>query len=359
MSTQGVRKDFSRLLLYVMAGTAAGFFLVSCSGFDPLALIFTPTPSRTATPSATASATITLTATATETPSPLPTDTLTELPTFTETLTQTPSETLTITPGPSPTITRTATRTRRPTLTITLTPTRTPSLTPTITNTPTPPFATLRLQRPGPSSKVISPIQITAMITPGDDGYIYLELIGEDNRIISQERLDYRRFMGKTFLITPLLEFQISAAVEAARLAIYTRDGFGRFKALTSVDLLLMSVGDPEIYPFTELQSPYLVRYPAKDQVVQGGNLPVIGLAHPVNDTPLILELIDQQGQRPGVITTQVPPPSGDLSHTPFEVSLPYSVETQTPARLTLRQESNSRIPGTVSLTSFEIILEP
>lgn len=217
----------------------------------------------------------------------------------------------------------------------------------------------LRLQRPGPLSKVVSPIQVTVMITPGDDGYVYLELIGEDSRIISEERLDYRRFTGKTFLITPLLSFQISAAVESARLAIYTRDDFGRFKALTSVDLLLMSVGDPEIYPFTELQSPYLIRYPVKGQVVQGGDIPIIGLARPVNDTPLILELIDQQGQRPGMITTQVPPPSGDLSHTPFEVSLPYVVETQTPVRLTLRQESNSRIPGTVSLTSMEIVLEP
>ncbi|MCC6146575.1 MAG: hypothetical protein IT308_03300 [Anaerolineaceae bacterium] len=353
-------KNWLQLILCAFIGTSATLVLAACNnGFDPFTLIFTPTLTRTVTPSATASPSVTWTATATQTPSPPPTETETKTPSPTSTFTEVPTETLTITAGPSPTNTRTATRTRRPTLTPTLTLTRTPSLTPTITNTPTPPFAMLRLQRPGPLSKVVSPIQVTAMITPGDDGYVYIDLIGEDNRIITREQLDYRRLTGKTFLIAPLLEFKISAAVEAARVVLYTYDRFGRLKALTSVDVLLLSVGDAEIYPFIELQSPYLVRYPNKGQVLQGGSFPVIGLARPVNNTPLILEAIDETGERVGTVETQVPQPSGDLSHTPFEVSLPYTVSGQTPVLLTLRQESNSRIPGTVSLTSMEIVLEP
>lgn len=350
----------------LLAAALGGVFsLAACSGFDPFTLIFTPTVTRTSTPSATLTPSQTVTPTVTETLTPTRTETLTSSPSPSSTATETPTETETVTPGPSPTatrtptITRTATRTRRPSLTPTETRTRTPSLTPTITNTPTPPFAMLRLQRPGPLSKVVSPIQISAVITPGDDGYVYMELIGEDNRIISQDKLDFRRYPSRSLLISPTLGFKISAVVESARLVLYTIDSYGRIKSLSSVDLLLMSVGDPEIYPFTELQEPYLVRYPYKNQVFQGSSLPVIGLARPVNDKPLILELIDEQRRTVGAIQTQVPPPTGDLSHMPFEVSIPFMVEGTTSVRLTLRQESNSRIPGTVALMSLEIVLEP
>lgn len=197
------------------------------------------------------------------------------------------------------------------------------------------------------------------MITPGDDGYVYIQLFGEDNRIISEGFLDYRKAVGKTFLIAPLLEFKISAAVESARLVLFTRDNYQRIKALSSSDVLLMSVGDAEIYPFTELQSPYLIRYPVKDQVIEGGELPVIGLARPVNENPLIIELIDNGGQKVGGTEIAVASPSGDISHTPFEVSVPYTVKNETPVRFTVRQESSGRIPGTVALFSMEIILKP
>jgi hypothetical protein len=54
-----------------------------------------------------------------------------------------------------------------------------------------------------------------------------------------------------------------------------------------------------------------------------------------------------------------VDPPSGDLSHTPFQMGIPYRVNESTPARLVLRQESDNRIPGTIALWSMAITLEP
>lgn len=348
------------MVLLLFAASAGASLLASCNGFDPLALLFTATPTRTVTPSATSTETATTTPTVTETTTATLTETLTPSPSSTDTLTETVTETLTDTPGPSPTATRTATRTRRPSLTSTITLTRTPSQTSTVTNTPTPPFAMLRLERPGPMSKVVSPIQIVAMISPGDDGYVYFQLIGEDNRIISQGYRDYRESVGRTFMMDPpLLPFDISAAVEAARLVLFTRDNYERLKALSSTDILLMSVGDPEIYPFTELQSPYIIRYPSKGRTIQGGKLPIIGLARPVNGNPVIIELIDQQGQKVGGGEINIPTPSGDLSHTPFDLTVPYTVAGETPVRLTLRQESDGNIPGTVALFSMEIVLEP
>jgi hypothetical protein len=197
------------------------------------------------------------------------------------------------------------------------------------------------------------------MINPGDDGFVEMDLIGEDNRIINSRMLDYRRSIGQTFLIAPLVDFNITAAVETARLVLTTRDLKHRIKALSSVDLLLMSVGNPEIYPVPDLQEPFLVRSPRERNIIQGGSVRVTGLARPLNNNPLILELIDEQMNIVGSTSIYIPPPTGDISHTPFEVTIPYQITGSTPVRLTLRQESAGRILGTVALHSLEIVLEP
>ncbi len=293
------------------------------------------------------------------TPTPLPTlaDTPSvspsppEVPTQSPTLAPSPTETAT--PGPSLTPSRTATITRTATLT------RTPTSTPTITPTPTPPLAVLRIHRPGLFSKVTSPFRAEVMVAPGDNGWVQLDLLGEDGRHIVAEQMDYRNSTGRHFWISPMVQFSITAAAETSRLVISTHDLFGRTVTLSSVDLILLAVGENEINPAVGDQEPYLVRSPRPEQVVQGGTLTVSGLARPVNDQPLILELIDEYRAVVGSAQIQVPPPSGDLSHTPFQVDIPYSVGITTPVRLTLRQESAGRIPGTVSLSSMLLVLEP
>ncbi|HMD89246.1 MAG TPA: hypothetical protein VKF38_08785, partial [Anaerolineaceae bacterium] len=90
-----------------------------------------------------------------------------------------------------------------------------------------------------------------------------------------------------------------------------------------------------------------------------GGTLVVTGLVNPVNNSPVIIELIDEQSNVVGSVKIVIPPPSGDLSHTPFSVGVPYTVDGPTDVRLTMRQESTGRIPGTVELFSEEITLDP
>jgi hypothetical protein len=318
----------------------------------------------TATPSPTATLVPSQTATAippTETPTPTATFTVTPSPTFTATPTATATATETLTPtfGPSPTNTRTATRTRIPSLTYTLTLTRTPTNTPTITLTPTPPYSFLRIQRPGLFSKVTSPFRLEVLVSPGDDGWVYLDLYGEDNRIVTSQTLDFRRYLGRRFWISPTIEYHIPGAAETGRLVLSTRDLEGRTIYLTSVDLILMAVGDQEIYAPVRLLEPYVIRSPRPNQTIQGGVLNVVGLAQPVNENPVIFELIDEQGTVVGSTQVVVPPPTGDLSHTPFDVQIPYQVSGSTPVRFSIRQESAERLPGTVALTSYDLVLEP
>jgi hypothetical protein len=305
----------------------------------------TPTATSTITPSPSASATPTLTASITSSDTPTPSET----PTFTET----------VTPGPSPTNTRTPTKTR--TATITRPPSRTPTITytPTITFTPTPPTSSLLIQKPGPLSKIKSPIQMEAFVSPGEDGLVRLDLIGEDSRMINQLILNYKNGIGQRFWIGPAISFEITAAAETARLVLYTQDLKSRIIGLSSVDIILISVGDNEINPPINTEEEYLVRSPKPGDAIFGGNVHVVGLARPVNANPLILELIDEFGKVIGTTNIEVDEPSGNLSHSPFMVDIPYQVGSTTPARLTLRQESDGRIPGTVALSSLLINLNP
>lgn len=243
----------------------------------------------------------------------------------------------------------------------TLPPTRTPlpTRTPTPTLTPTPPFAYLHITRPGEFSRLISPYRMEAMVEPGEDGLVRIELIGEDNRLIINEALDYRDYLNRRFWVAPYLEFQIPGTAETARLVMSVEDQFGRDIALSSVDLVLLSLGNNETNPAAVDLEPYLIRYPSTDQVLQGGVMWVSGLARRVNSTPLILELIDEQGKIVGANQVMVPPPTEELSHIPFGVEIDYQVQEMTPVRLTIRQESDGRIPGTIALSSTTIILLP
>jgi hypothetical protein len=314
--------------------------------YPTLALVLAPTGTPTLSPTPVP-----------DTPTAIPTDTAAPEPSATISITPWVQDTAT--PGPSPTVTRTPTRTRVPTRT--RAPTRTPTitLTPTITNTPTPPPPVVNLIRPGLLSKVLSPIQMEMYLTVGGDGKATIELIGEDGRVIAHQTKNYGLdHIGKRVWLAPELPFEIEAAAETARLQVSTQDLYGRMEALSSVDIVLLAVGRSEINPQVTDQEPYLIRQPEADTVVSGGLLVITGLARPVNDSPVLIDLVTEENLVIASGQVTVPPPTGLLSHTPFTVEIAYQVNGPTPVRLVIRQEG-SRIAGNVALASDLIQLYP
>lgn len=274
--------------------------------------------------------------------------------------------------SPPPTATRIPpTHTFTPSMTVEVTetprpkwpyPTRTftNTATATVTPTPTPPLARLHITKPGLYSKIITHYRMEAMVLPGADGLVSVRLVGEDERLIINQLLDYSYHTESSLWIAPYLDFESSAAAELARLEVGTQDKFGRRISLSTVDLILMSVGKNQVNDSAIVYEPYLIRYPANEQVVSGGEVWVAGLADPVSSNPLVLELIDEEGNVLGSQQIPIEEPTGDLSHTPFGVGIPYVLEdSMTPVRLILRQESDGRIPGTVALSSIELTLIP
>jgi hypothetical protein len=289
--------------------------------------------------------------------------TLTAPPAQRQTATSFP--TLTYTPGSGRVPTRTPTATllwplRQRTPTESPTPTSTPTTTPTITLTPTPPFSYLRMSRPGVFSRVISPFRLEANVVPGEDGFIRVELVGEDGRLIVRDLLNNAGAIGTRFWFSHWLDFDITAAAETTRLVLSVQDVQGRKIAISSVDLILLYLGEDEINPPFSLLEPYVLWYPHHGAVIKNSVVLVGGLAQPVNSNPLIIELIDEEGQViSSVQTTLAEPLGGEHTHARFEIGVPYNVSETTPVRLSLRQESAGRLPGTVALSSVPITLEP
>ncbi|MBI9051484.1 MAG: hypothetical protein JEZ00_18815 [Anaerolineaceae bacterium] len=323
-----------------------------------------PTELVTALPSKTESATLSATSSALP-----PTKTATIQPTVTET--PIPSETPTVTLTLNETEKIEASYTVTPSLTYSLTPTITKTLyrwktrtptqtsTPTATLTPTPAYAQMRIQKPGPYSKVTSPFQIEAMIHPGDDGLVRIQLIGEDGRIVSSQLLNYYNYINRRFWIAPQIEFEISGVAETARLELIAQDQFSRPMDIFTLDLLLLQMGKTEFTPIELEREPYIIRYPSSDDVVHGGAVWISGLIRPLNSSPITIELLDENNDIIGQSVFQVAPPSGDLSHTPFAIEVPYEVEEYTSVRVVIFQESDGRIPGIAHLSSFLLTIAP
>lgn len=329
-----------------------------------IAFLLSPTPGQTAvlaSPSQTAvvagstpSPTTLATFTATLGPSPSPdqpTNTVTAFPTATFTATLEGTQ---MSPTPSATA-RWYLRGNTPTPRPTYTPTKT--RTPTITLTPTPRDHALRIDSPGPLSKEVSPLWVDAAIAPGADGTALLELIGEDGRLITS--MSVYGGEDRLFQIQRSLEFSIPGAGELARLLVSVRDAYGRITSLSSVDVVLLQMGDDERNPAVFTLDPYIVWEPQKNSVVSGGVLWLNGLAYGVNENPLIIEMITTSGEVVASKQITLPAVKEGHTHARFDVGVPYTVDTQTPVLLVLRQESDNRIAGTVFLSSVPITLEP
>ena len=229
----------------------------------------------------------------------------------------------------------------------------------TLTSTPLPPFAYLQIKKPGENSFVVSPIYIEAMINPGDDGLLHADLFGEDGRIIAHQEFDYRYAVGNRFWTSPKLNYSIDSVAELGRLVLSVYDHQSRIIALSTVDLYLQSMGRYEIEDPARLREVFAIRYPYHNAEIEGGIVYINGLASPINDNPVIFELIDDNRTVIGSWELDIPKPQGDQTHTQFTVQIPYVVYATTPVRLIIRQESDTDIPGNVAVSSMRLILEP
>jgi hypothetical protein len=231
-----------------------------------------------------------------------------------------------------------------------------PSATPTkISELPESDIQILNL---GALSRVTSPINLSAYLKTGGDGRVLVELLGEDRRVLFREVKSVRTVPAGAWVpLKMALEYEISAAAEAGRLQIYVADQNQHTSALSSIPLILLSIGQDDIYPPQDRLAPIVIQSPTKKALIQGGKVQVSGLVRGDPDQPLMVRLILPEGSEAGARLANVTPPEqGDYAS--FQVEVPYTVSKPTRALLTVSQ-GEAGINDVVQLASVEVMLGP
>jgi hypothetical protein len=261
----------------------------------------------------------------------------------------------TFTPQPTVQIIPSATATQN-------TPTSSPSPMPTQSSLDSPPPANVppsgvQILNPGSGSKVISPFTLRASIKPGSDSVVRIELLGEDGRLLMREVRDYPSLDTEWVNMGSQISYGTNAVSETGRLQISVEDEHGRLKEISSVDLILLSLGTQDLYhPADQLEN-IVIESPQANTLIQGDTMRVSGLARPRSTQPLMIEIQTSDGRIVGTRQVAVTFSTGSIYGT-FTIDVPFNVGTTNRVRLKV-WEPGYIIPGIVDLSSLEVILSP
>jgi hypothetical protein len=186
---------------------------------------------------------------------------------------------------------------------------------------------------------------------------VRVELLGEDGRLLLREVKAYSLPRNQGILIGRDIDFAINAVAEAGRLQVIIEDEYKRLVAVASLDLVLLSLGNPDLNQPGDTLENIVINAPQENTLIQGGIMRVSGLARTRTDQPLLIELRTSDGKIVGTRQVAVTPVLGS-SYGAFEIDVPYSVDSATRVRLAV-WEPGVRIPGIVHLSSLEVMVGP
>lgn len=220
------------------------------------------------------------------------------------------------------------------------------------------PLGVIQIQAPAEASRVTSPFRLRAQLQPGPNGVVRIELLGEDGRLLMREVKVYRPPPDTPLTLGLEVRFGITAVAEAGRLVISIEDEYNRTMALASVNLILLSVGEPDLNLGGETLERIVIEQPKPDAFIQGGKVYVSGLARPRTDQPLVIELRTSDNRIVGIQHLVHLIPAADGAYSTFAAEVPYQVSAPTRVRLMV-WERGGHIAGMAHLSSLEVMLSP
>lgn len=199
--------------------------------------------------------------------------------------------------------------------------------TPTATLPPLPvrlPQERLAILSPGPGSQVTSPFTVSGRSGPCNENRVRIRLVGEDGRVITQRVTYLWSPPGHSGVFTTEISFRIQAVAEAARLEVSTEDVRStRLGHLTTLNLVLLSVGTPLVHPALDGPERLTILSPREGASVSGGTVRVRGAGWMDAEAPLAVQLVDRYGAVLAAAEVGLAAPAvGQLGT--FEVDLPY-----------------------------------
>lgn len=210
---------------------------------------------------------------------------------------------------------------------------------------------------PGEGSQVTAPISISAEVYPGADNLVRITLIDKNNNLLARKLLRVEPGEGDTsFHLETDLAFELPTESTTAILTVSIQDEYHRPQSLRSVILTLESEGQTSIQAQLSSEPWLILDEPAPLNTLGGGQVTISGTITPVNDNPVRLELIKDNGAIIGSKQLSVPDPGETFD---FEVVLPYAfVTTTSDVRLVIRQSAEEFTTNEI-LDSIPIVLIP
>ena len=240
-----------------------------------------------------------------------------------------------------------------PTVTSTFIP---PTLAPTETPTPGPqvPLAAIQVRSPGPMSRIVSPLQVQLLAISGASKRVEIDLFGEDGRLLGRTLVAVSGSPSGDALSVKM-PFEIRAAGENGFVQVSTKNAHGRLQSLITVPVLLLSSGASQVNPpgntiyervaFADL---------LPEAEISGAEVEVVGQILPYNNSPVIMELITEEGENLSLRVVNVSGKDWQAVRT----TLPFRVSAPTQARLFVHQ-ADQVLEGDAYIFSQLVTLNP
>jgi LysM repeat protein len=211
--------------------------------------------------------------------------------------------------------------------------------------------------RPGPGSRVTSPLRIEGMAGPAQHQELEVRLLLDDGSTLAQVPISIEAPLGQHGSFDVGLPFTISGERQAFLQVLNLSARDGAITHLSSVGITLASSGAEEIVAAGEQPARVTIYQPAPQQSVSGGLVSVSGFGLASFEQNLVVEVQDASGRVVGsepvtVESTELGQPG------PFSVDVTYSVPSSGPGRIIVRDPS-AAFGGDVYVTSVEVTLAP
>jgi hypothetical protein len=218
------------------------------------------------------------------------------------------------------------------------------------------PVQPITILTPGESSLVTAPIEVTALVYPGEDGVVRLTLVDRNQNLLARQLHRVETPSDGAIEFSTQLAFEIPTETSAAILTIATQDHAHRPLALRSINITLAGSGEDMIEPVSSTQSWLTITEPEPGAVISASPMLISGTVIPVNSNPIIFELLTERG---GAIVSKqlaVETPGKAMA---FEVPLIYPPVTETrDIRLIVRQSAGLAGVDAI-LDSLPVIIMP
>jgi len=214
----------------------------------------------------------------------------------------------------------------------------------------------LILETPGDSSRVTSPIYISAQLQHLNGRLMRVILVDRSKNTIARQLLRLETDEVLSIDFSTNLAFEIPRDSSEGLISLAILDSYNRPVALRSAVIMLLSVGEDQITTKNQMSEWLTISQPQPGEIIGGGEVRVTGTIRPLVARPVFFELVNESGGQIG--TRQLPVDSAGETFD-FDITIPYAFITKTQeVRLTIRQR-DSYYGQDIILNSMLISLTP